>query len=217
MKKSKSEILLTISIFLSIIGTILIYTKLPDQIPTHWGIDGTVDNYSSKGFIYFTALLPVILYIIMKFIPKIDPRRESYKKHGNAYKITILGAITFLIGIHWMTIGYSLGYTIDITKYVMISLGILFILMGNFMPQIRFNYFFGIRTPWTLASEIVWRKTHMLGGYLYFVNGAIFIISSLFNNSMSFYISMGSIILTSLFLLLYSYGIYRREITETKN
>lgn len=217
MRKNKSEILLIIGILLSIVGTTLIYTKLPEQIPTHWSIEGTVDDYSSKTFIYFTALLPIVLYAVMKFIPKIDPKKEAYKKHESAYRVTILGVILFLIGIHWMTIAYSLGYSINMTKYIMVSLGILFILMGNFMPQIRFNYFFGIRTPWTLANENVWKKTHIVGGYLYFIIGAIFIISSLFNTSISFYISIGSIAVVTFFILLYSYYIYKKETKEYKN
>lgn len=211
MKKNKYEILLIIGMLISILGTVIIYTKLPNQVPTHWNIKGDIDNYSSKRFVYFTGLLPCILYGLMKFIPKIDPRKDSYKKHQNAYNITIFAIIIFLILVHWMTIGYSLGYQLDMVKYIKISLGILFIVMGNYMPQIRFNYFFGIRTPWTLSSETVWRKTHKIGGYLYFLIGIIFILSSFINNSIAFYIVISSIILLSLGLTLYSYLLYRNE------
>lgn len=211
MKKNKYDMLLVAIMLLSIIGTILVYAKLPDQVPSHWNIRGEIDNYSSKEFIYFTALLPVILYGAMKFIPKVDPKKESYKKHQKAYDITIFTIILFLIGMHWITMSYSLGYPFDMVKYIKISLGILFIVMGNYMPQIRFNYFFGIRTPWTLSSEAVWRKTHIIGGYLYFLIGIIFILSSIFDNSMTFYIAIGSIILMSLAITLYSYLLYKDE------
>lgn len=211
MKKNKYDIFSLVIMLLSIIGTMLVYAKLPDQVPSHWNIRGEIDNYSSKEFIYFTALLPVILYGAMKFIPKVDPKKESYKKHQKAYDITIFTIILFLIGMHWITMSYSLGYPLDMMKYIKISLGILFIVMGNYMPQIRFNYFFGIRTPWTLSSENVWRKTHIVGGYLYFLIGIIFILSSIFDNSMTFYIAIASIILISLAIILYSYLLYRDE------
>ncbi len=211
MKKNKYDIFSLVIMLLSIIGTMLVYAKLPDQVPSHWNIRGEIDNYSSKEFIYFTAVLPVILYGAMKFIPKVDPKKESYKKHQKAYDITIFTIILFLIGMHWITMSYSLGYPLDMMKYIKISLGILFIVMGNYMPQIRFNYFFGIRTPWTLSSENVCRKTHIVGGYLYFLIGVIFILSSIFDNSMTFYIAIASIILISLAIILYSYLLYRDE------
>lgn len=211
MKKNKYDALLISIILLSIIGTISIYSKLPDQIPSHWNIKGEVDNYSSTSFVYFTGLLPLVLYGFMKIMPKIDPKRESYKKHDKAYNKTIFTIILFLVGLHWVTIGYSLDYSIDMMIYIKVSLGILFIVIGNYMPQIRFNYSFGIKTPWTLSSENVWKKTHIVGGYLYFLIGIIFILSSIFNSSMAFYISIGSIVLMSLAVTLYSYLLYIHE------
>ena len=95
MKKNKYDIFSLVIMLLSIIGTMLVYAKLPDQVPSHWNIRGEIDNYSSKEFIYFTALLPVILYGAMKFIPKVDPKKESYKKHQKAYDITIFTIIIF--------------------------------------------------------------------------------------------------------------------------
>ena len=210
MKKNKDVFLISI-ILLSIIATILIYAKLPDQIPSHWNIKGEIDNYSSTSFVYFTGLLPLVLYGFMKIIPKIDPKRESYKKHDKAYNNTIFTVILFLVGLHWVTIGYSLDYSIDMIAYIKVSLGILFIVIGNYMPQIRFNYSFGIKTPWTLSSENVWKKTHIAGGYLYFLIGIIFILSSISDSSMAFYISIGSIILMSLGVTLYSYLLYVNE------
>lgn len=211
MKKNKLDPFFLAIILLSIIGTFLIFKSLPDQVPMHWNIKGEVDDYSAKSFVYLTALLPLALYFIMKIIPQIDPQKDAYDKHRNAYSATMFSVILFLIGIHWMTIGYALGYPLDIIKYIMVALGILFIIIGNYMPQIKFNYFFGIRTPWTLSSEKVWKQTHAVGGYLYFIMGAIFILSSFFNNDISFYISIGSIIFVSIVTVIYSYILFRSE------
>lgn len=211
MKKNKLDPFFLAIILISIIGTFFIFKSLPDQVPMHWNIKGEVDDYSAKSFVYLTALLPLALYFIMKIIPQIDPQKDAYDKHRNAYSATMFSVILFLIGIHWMTIGYALGYPLDIIKYIMVALGILFIIIGNYMPQIKFNYFFGIRTPWTLSSEKVWKQTHAVGGYLYFIMGAIFILSSFFNNDISFYISIGSIIFVSIVTVIYSYILFRSE------
>ena len=211
MKKNKMDVFFIVIMLLSIVGTVFIFKDLPDQIPTHWNIKGEVNSYSSKNFAYLTAILPIFLYILMKVIPKIDPQKDSYEKHDKAFRATMFSVIILLIGIHWMTIGYSLGYLLNIIKYIEVGLGILFIIIGRYMPQIRFNYFFGIRTPWTLSSAAVWRKTHMVGGYLYFVMGTVFILSSFFNSDLSFYISIGSVALISIGLIVYSYILYRNE------
>lgn len=211
MKKNKLELILMAIILLSIVGTVFIFKSLPAEIPIHWNIKGEVDDYASKGFVYATGLMPLVLYAIMKIIPNIDPQKDSYEKHRNAYSATMFSVILFLIGIHWMTIGYALGYPLDMIRYIMVALGILFIIIGNYMPQIKFNYFFGIRTPWTLASEKVWKKTHTVGGYLYFIMGTVFILSSFFNNDISFYVSVGSIFLVSIITIVYSYVLFRSE------
>lgn len=210
-KKNKLDILFILIMLLSLFGTIFIFKELPDKIPTHWNIKEDADNYSSKSFAYLTALLPVFMYLLMKVIPKIDPKKDSYKEHEKAFRVTMFSVILFLIGIHWYTLGYSLGYPLDIIKYIKISLGIMFVIIGRYMPQIRFNYFFGIKTPWTLSSSTVWIKTHMVGGYFYFVMGIVFILSSFFNTEISFYISIGSLVLISLGLILYSYILYKKE------
>lgn len=211
MKKNKFDPIFIGIILLSILGTILIFKNLPGQIPMHWNIKGEVDDYSSKGLIYITAFLPLAIYILMKIIPHIDPQKDAYDKHRNAYSATMFSIIIFLIGLHWMTIGYALGYPLNMIRYIMIALGLVFIIIGNYMPQIKFNYFFGIRTPWTLSSEKVWRQTHTTGGYLYFIMGSIFILSSFFNNEISYYLSIGSVIVISIAIVIYSYLLYRKE------
>lgn len=215
MKKNKGDIFFIVIILLSILATVFIFKDLPTEIPTHWNIKGEVDNYSSKHFAFFTALLPALIYVLMKVVPRINIKRKSYQKYEVAYNATIFSTILFLIGVHWVIIFSALGYSIDIIKYVKVSLGILLVIIGRYMPQIKFNYLFGIRTPWTLLSLNVWRKTHMVGGYLYFVMGTVFILSSLSENTMSLYLALGSLIVLSIGIVIYSYILYRKEKNKT--
>lgn len=104
-------------------------------------------------------------------LAKIDPKRSAFTKHAKAYNIFLFGLTLFFIGIHWATLLFALGYAISINKVVMLSIGILFIIIGNYMPQIRPNYTFGIKTPWALYDENNWRATHRFGGYMFILMG----------------------------------------------
>ena len=98
--------------------------------------------------------------------------------HKKAYSVAILAITLFMIAIHWISIYASLGNVVNIKILVNLGVGILFIVLGNYMGQIRHNYFFGIRNPWTLASEEVWTKTHRVGRYPFVLLGVIFIVSA---------------------------------------
>lgn len=156
---------------ISILITVFLYGKLPAEVPIHFNVSGQPDSWSSKSFVFFTAFLPLAIGALTLLLPKIDPKRSSFTKHSKAYNIFMFMIMLFMIGIHWATVLFSLGYNISINKFVMLSIGILFIIMGNYMPQIRPNYTFGIKTPWTLYDENNWRSTHRFGGYMFILMG----------------------------------------------
>lgn len=212
LKANKLILELTI---VSIIGTIFVYGYLPDTIPLHWNIQGEVDRIGGKNNVFMTALLPLVLYMLMMLFPKIDPKKKSYEKHQKAYGVTVGLIVTFLIAIHWVTIFVSLGANLDVSTVVSIGMGIMFIVIGNFMSQIRQNYFFGIRTPWTLANENVWKKTHRVGGYGFIAIGAAFILSAFLKSSMlKFIIVVGGTIGFTLYICVYSYFAFKKETEE---
>ncbi|WP_069651108.1 SdpI family protein [Caloranaerobacter ferrireducens] len=197
-------------LLISFIATIFIYSSLPDSIPRHWNIKGEIDAYGHKNMVFFTALLPIGLYVLMLLIPKIDPKRKSYLKHKKAYEILVVMIIMFLVIIHWISIFVALGSSINVGLLMKIFMGLLFIIIGNYMGQIRHNYFFGIRTPWTLANETVWRKTHRVGGYGFIAAGIVFLLSTFINNNLGFIIPMSTFILVTFSIVIYSYIEYTK-------
>lgn len=199
-------ILLTLSSFL---GTILVYPMLPATIATHWGINGQVDGTGGRVVQLYIAALPLVMYVLLVLMPRIDPRRENYALHNKAYTIFEVVLVFILVGLNWVTIAFNLGVPVDIQKCSVIPVGILFMVIGNYMGQIRHNYFFGIRTPWTLASEEVWRKTHRLGGYLFMASGILIMISGFLDGSTSFIITTGAVFLTVFGSFAYSYFVFR--------
>ena len=196
---------------ISFIATVIIYSRLPDQIPIHWNVKGEVDNYGGRYSALILGALPVVLYYLMIIIPRIDPRRDNYLKHGKAYAAVKMAIILFFIAVHWITIASSLGADINISKIIPIGVGIIFIVIGNVMSQIRHNYFFGIRTPWTLANEVVWKKTHRMGGILFVVMGTLFIIAGLLNNPLVSIVSFSSVMIMVIWLFVYSYLVFKKQ------
>jgi uncharacterized membrane protein len=168
MKTLKNDWLLWTIILFPFILVAWFWNSLPEQIPTHFGLDGTPDDYSSKvvGLIVFPSI-NILLYFLFIALPKIDPRRKSYELFPDKYRIIRMAIHAFLSFIFVVTIMYSLGYRFDIGLMVLYGILILFLILGNLMGNIRNNFFVGIRTPWTLANEEVWTKTHRLTAKLW--------------------------------------------------
>ncbi len=201
---------LMILIGISILGTVIIYPNLPQQVPTHWNFKGEIDGYQSKPWVFFMAILPMLLYLLMIFIPRIDPKKASYTKHKNAYQIVQSLVVLLLIGLHWIANFAALDYDINVGFVVRIMIGIVFIVIGNYSAQIRQNYFFGIRTPWALANEQVWKKTQRAGGYAFIAMGIIMMLSTLLPSRLSGIVLMANIFIGIGFVYLYSYLVYKK-------
>lgn len=214
MKKlfDKTTIILLIIAALSFIGHLLIYPMLPDQIPIQWSSDGSVNSWGEKYMDVVLALLPVLIVLLMKATPYIDPRKSNYRKHPHAYNIVLIGVTLLLITCSWLSSLAGLGYDVNIQTLIPAAVGILFIAMGNTMPQVRQTYFFGIKTPWTLENPDVWRKTHKFGGILFCLMGILFILSAFIGSNVFVRWILVPVILGSVAVLyIYSYIIYRKS------
>ncbi|MDH5720550.1 MAG: SdpI family protein [Spirochaetia bacterium] len=213
----KLKILIFLISVISVIATAVIYPQLPEKIPVHWNIYGEIDRYSDKAYAFLLAAIPFIMLILMRLIPKIDPRRDSYQKHKKAYEIVILSIVLFMIGVHWASMLAALNFLVDVSFLVKMFVGILFIITGNYMTQVKHNYTFGIRTPWTLASETVWHKTHRVGAYLFFICGFIWFALSVVNKPVVFFILISLTVGMSLYLIIFSYFLFEKERKSSEN
>ena len=211
MKINKWILLIAV---LSIIGIAMVYPSLPEEIPGHWNAAGEVDRYDHKSTVFITGLLPLGIYLLMVFLPKIDPKRAAYLKHEKAYSVAQWLIVLLLIYIQWIAIAAGLGYGVDTGIAIRLALGIVFILLGNYMSQIRHNYLFGIRTPWTLANEQVWKKTHRVGGYGFVIVGIISVLTAFIKGTAAFAITIGSLVIMVSTTFVYSYLAYRKVTKE---
>lgn len=188
-----------------------IYPYLPERVPSHWNLSGQVDGYSSKiqHVIFFPSMI-LGLYVLMAFAPIIDPRQDNYEKFRGVYEGFRWVMVRFLAILYIVTTLFALGFPLSIGKIVRFSIGVLLIFIGNYFGKIRHNYTFGIKTPWTLANEEVWNKTHRVSGPLWVITGLIWMLSIFMGEKLSFVISMGILFFASCYGYIYSYILFKK-------
>lgn len=209
MKLNKQVPLLILCI-LPIIYLGYIWEDLPEQIPTHWNIKGEIDSWSNKNSSLFITAFPIIIFIIMTLIPKIDPKKKITQM-GNKYTQFkfIIVAFTSILAISILYIAKEQNTE---SFQIELIIGMLFMALGNYFQAIKHNYFIGIRTPWTLESESVWKKTHQLGGKLWIAGGLLIIMSSLaLSKEYSSYTMLFIISIITIMPITYSYFEFKKE------
>ncbi|WP_416728645.1 SdpI family protein [Fictibacillus sp. JL2B1089] len=205
-------------IALSVLIGVFAYPYLPDQMPMHWNINGEVDGYWDKQYAaFFPPLLMIVLMVLFIFMPRIDPKKENYKKFSGSYTIFITIMNVFFLLLQSVTISYGLGVNIDISLVVNLGIGLLFIVLGNYLPRIKHNYFIGVRTPWTLANEKTWRKTHQLSGKLFVVAGILLVAISFLPGIYKFTGMLVVVVATVLISTIASYIFYNRYKNVSNN
>lgn len=205
---------LTISVLiiaLLFVIAIYFYVTLPDEeIPTHWNSKGEVDDYSSKEFGLF--LVPVFslgLYLLFLLLPKIDPLKKNIEKFRKTYNSFVLVLILFFFYVYLLTLSWTVGLQFSFNAAFVPAIAILFFYLGVILPKMKRNWFIGIRTPWTLESDKVWDKTHILGGRLFKVSGIIILLGILVPEYLVWLILV-PILISVVWLMIYSYLEYKK-------
>lgn len=215
MKKWLQEILVLILIALPLYNLLKVYPSLPPIIPTHFGIDGKPNGFSNKQqiiwIIIFTSLLSAGSYLLIKHLPRFDPKKTSSLSSGNMQKIAI--AVVALLSAIMISMLYaSMHGSLSFSKLFNPLMGIFFIVAGNLMYNIKPNYFVGIRIPWTLESENNWRATHHMAGKLWFIGGILISVFTLFLPvQMGEYFFMASTLILALVPIIYSFVYFKNH------
>ncbi len=157
---------------------VLMIQKLPLQVPMHWGINGQVDRWGDRNNMIWLGALGSIIWVLMTWIPNIDPGRANYKRFGKSYRILRGIMVVLMLFLSWITVIASMNSSLNMVLFIKIFMGITLVVIGNLLTRIRPNWFTGIKTPWTLADPVIWKKTHRVGGYLMVAAGISFIISA---------------------------------------
>ena len=210
MKMNKKLLLLTsIVILFPILWGVMIWSQLPNQIPIHFNFAGQANSFSSK--LLAVIGLPIFLLLVhlfVIFVTSRDPKNQTMnEKMGKViYWLTPIVSLS----LSYLIYSKALGSTTNPSIFVSALLGLIFVMMGNYMPKLKVNHTVGIRLPWTLQSEDNWHKTHRLAGKLWVVGGLILLLESGLQFAVPYV--MGIVILTIVFIpVMYSYQLSRKN------
>lgn len=168
----KTLVLTSIIILLPILIGLVLWNRLPDEIATHFGADGTPNGFSSKAFAVFG--LPLFLlacHWICTLGTQFGPRKENISGKLMRIVLWVCPAVSLLCA--FFIYGYAFSLPINFTRIILLFLAVLFIIVGNYLPKCRQNYVMGIKLPWTLADAENWNRTHRLAGYLWMAGGLL--------------------------------------------
>ncbi|MEH7519444.1 MULTISPECIES: SdpI family protein [Priestia] len=197
---------------LTLVAWLIALPHLPATMPIHWGANGEADGFATKiNAMILTVGIMALIYFIIAFIPRIDPRKENYKYFSKTYNILLNAVLLLFFFINMSTILQGLGYNVPMSYIVPVIVGIIFIIIGNYLQRVRSNYFMGIRTPWTLSNENVWKKTHRLSGKIFFIGGLLILVSAFLPEEYTSIIRWVTIVFCVVVPYLYSYLAYKKE------
>lgn len=216
MNKIKEELkkdwVILFLILVTLLAGIYLYPALPERVPSHWNIQGEIDGYSSRTF--GAIGLPLInlgLYFMLIILPALDPKKKNYKGFESYYRSMRLFFHIFFAWLYIITIYAALGNHIEVDVITKGSIAVLFLLLGNMMGKFKPNYFVGLRTPWTLASDDVWRKTHRFGGKVWVAGSIVMLAAAFIKGTIGFVIFFTVLMFLVLIPTVYSYLKYKKD------
>ena len=187
------------------------------RVPMHWNVQGKADGFGSRNSLFFIPGLMLGLTLLFLVLPRIEPRRGNLLRSSKAFKAVWLAVIAFFGGLEIVIVMAALGRPAAINTYCLAGMGALFIVLGNYLGKVRSNFVFGIRTPWTLSSELAWNKTHRAGGWLFVVAGLALVALAIAGAPSVWLLGalVGFLILALVLLMTYSYLVWRSDPNKT--
>lgn len=198
-------------IILTFTISIVAYPGLPDMIPSHWDASGRVDGYLPKFWgVFLVPLVMLGFSALLVYTPRIDPKRANYEKFQLYYDGFILVFALFFFVVQLMILLWASGIPVSPNLLFPVLIGALFYYLGILLDHAEPNWFVGIRTPWTLSSETVWKKTHKRGALVFRIAGVICLLGLLIPEyavCLILVLAIG----TAAYTIVYSYREYQNE------
>jgi len=213
MTTKTTTIITLILVGLALLAGGILWNQLPEQMASHWDANDQVNGYISKFWgVFLMPLITLGMLALFLVLPGIDPLKANIAQFRESFNLFIVLIVAFMLYVHGLTLTWSLGYQdFKMSAAMLPFLGVLFIAVGWMLRKAKRNFFIGIRTPWTLSSDTVWDKTHQIGSVLFMASGALAIVGGFFGGTTAFWLMFTPLIGSSLFLVVYSYILYRGE------
>lgn len=209
MKFTRSLLVSVAFVLIAMGVAIWLYPRLPAQVPTHWDLAGNVNGYTPR---FWAAAMPALsvlaLALLTWLLPVISPRKFRIESFTKVFVGLMLVVQAFVLVIGLCVLLGGAGFALPTQKVAMLATGALLMVLGNYMGKLRRNFFIGIRTPWTIASEATWERTHRFGGRLFMLAGVLVLVTSALDAPL--WVPIACIAAAALIPVIYSYVIYRR-------
>jgi uncharacterized membrane protein len=187
------------------------WPRASDHIPVHYNLAGHIDRYGSR--VEGLLILPLVasfLYLVLIAWPRIDPRGQNFALFARPYAIARFVVMALMLAIYSGIVFSALGRPLRV-ELLPALIGVVIALLGNYLPNTQPNWVFGVRTPWTLSSDLSWRMTHRLAGPLFVVSGVITIAMAFLWPGAAILVLLGSVLATAAISVVYSYLVWRRD------
>jgi len=213
MSTRTTLVISSILMLAALVAGVLFWNQLPEQMASHWNVNDQVDGYIPRFWgVFMMPLITLAMLILFLVIPSIDPLKANVAQFRESFNLFIVVIVAFMLYVHGLTLAWSLGYQdFNMSGALLPFMGVLFIAVGFMLRKAKRNFFIGIRTPWTLSSDHVWDETHRLGAILFMVSGLLAVVGGFLGGMLAFWFLFVPIIGSSLFLMVYSYLLYRQE------
>jgi uncharacterized membrane protein len=196
-------------ILAALAGTIVAYPQLPPTVPLHWNAMGQINGWGPKWSLFLVGPgIMTALVLLFAALPWLSPKRFEVDSFRSTYLYIMLVAIAMLAYVHLLIIGAALGITYDVSRAIEGGVCLLLALIGNVMGKVRRNFYVGIRTPWTIADERVWHRTHRLAAKTLVAGGIAGLIAILFRAP--FWIPLALILVSAFVPAIYSLVFYKQ-------
>ena len=205
-KNLKVLILTTVVMLLPILAGLILWNQLPEQMPTHWNAAGEIDGWSSKPFAVF--VLPLIMVAaqwLCMLGTAADPKKNNHSEKVLHLILWIIPALSVVL--HAVTYATALGYAVPIEVVMPVLIGLIFTIIGNYMPKCKQNYTIGIKIPWTLDNEENWNRTHRFAGWLWTFCGVAIMFTGFLGG---FWVFLPITLLMVLAPIIYSYVLHKK-------
>lgn len=185
------------------------YSSLPDPMPTHWDMEGRINGTMPKPWgAYLMPGVMLVLWAMFAILPRISPRGFEMDTFVRAWAIFALSTLGLMLFIEILVLRAARDGGMLSPRAIVVGIGVLFAILGNFLGKVTRNFFAGIRTPWTLANEEVWLRTHRLAGKLFVLAGLIIVVAGL--AGVSIWPLIAAPIAAAVIPAVYSYVVYKR-------
>ena len=204
--------IVAVLILAGLLAGILLYGSLPMQMAMHWGVSGKANGGMPRLVgILFMPVLTLLLTAFLFFLPRMDPLGKNVKLFQEEYEWFLVLFAAFFTYVHALILVWNMGIPFSFTRWLMPALAVFFFGIGVFLPYCRRNYFIGIRTPWTLHDDTVWKKTHLFGGAAFKLLGVLILLGLALPSAAFFICFLVALLALVIAVLAYSYFVYKNR------